>query len=321
VVKSSNLFISNFNVSLAMKNFIKKITIFFLILLLLIIVPFVFLNIYHSLFFNEFKLSKNISTLFVGDSQIQTAINDELIKNSINIATSAESYYYSYYKLQKYLSQNPQIKRIYLGFSYHSLSNSYDDLIYGKQSGYISSGQFFNLPIEERFKCLIWNAKTLLFYLKKIFRAEIARIFSNHGVGYSNYFINTSASIKSIYKKLNSQFYTNGKVNDFSTVNLDYLDRIVSLCKAKKVDLVLLTTPLHSYFRDNVPDIYHHKYDEIINLYKLKLIDLSSIPLTDDDFIPDGVHVSQKGAVITTEEINNNELLLNNAPTKIHLNH
>lgn len=302
-----------------MKNFIKKITIFFLILLLLIIVPFVYLNIYHSLFFNQFNLSKSINVIFIGDSQIQTAINDELINNSINISSSAESYYFSYYKLQKYLIQNSQIKRIYLGFSYHNLSNYYDDFITGKQSGYISSSHFFILPIEERVNCLIWNSKTPFFYLKKIFRAEIAKVFTDHGVGYSNNFVNTCASEQSMNKKLLSQFYNNGKLNDFSDINLDYLNRIVALCKTKKIELIFLTTPLHSYFRDNVPDVYRHKYAEIIKSEKIKLIDLSTLPLSDDDFIPDGVHVSQKGAVVTSEQIIKNELLLNSTPAKLHL--
>lgn len=299
-----------------MKIFTKKIAVFFLILVLIVLVPFVLLNIYHSLFFNEFKLSKNITTIFTGDSQIQTAVNDELIKNSINISSSAESYYFSYYKLQKYFSQNSQIKRVYLGFSYHSLSDSYENYIFGKQSGQISSSNFFVLPIEERLKCLVWNSQTIFYYIKKIFRAEIAKVFTDHGVGYSNNFVNTCASEKSMNKKLNTQFYNKGKLNDFSEINLDYLGRIISLCKEKKIELIFLTTPIHSYFRNKVPDVYRQKYSKIIKSEKIKLFDLSALPLTDDCFIPDGVHVSKTGAVVTSNQIINFELSLNNAPQK-----
>ena len=53
----------------------------------------------------------------------------------------------------------------------------------------------------------------------------------------------------------------------------------------------------------------------------VKLIDLSALPLTDDDFIPDGVHVSQRGSVVTSKQIINFELVLNNASTETHLKH
>ncbi len=98
-------------------------------------------------------------------------------------------------------------------------------------------------------------------------------------------------------------------------INLDYLEGLY-LCKTKKVELIFLTTPLHSYFRDKVPDVYRHKYAEIIKSEKIKLIDLSTLTLTDDCFIPDGVHVSQKGSVVTSKQISDYELSLNNAPSK-----
>ena len=127
---------------MTIKIFIKKIIFFFTILLSIVIAAFILLNLYHDLFLNEVKLSSNITTIFIGDSHIQTAINDSLIENSINISTTAESYYFSYYKLQRYLPANPQIKRIYLGFSYHNFSNYYEDYISGKHSVNVSSGYF-----------------------------------------------------------------------------------------------------------------------------------------------------------------------------------
>ncbi len=186
-----------------MKNFIKKITIFCLILLLFIIVPFVLLNIYHSLFFNEFNLDTSIATIFTGDSQIQTAINDGVIKNSINISSSAESYYFSYYKLQKNISlRTHRLKEfiwdlVIIVYLIHTII-----ILLAKQSGQISSSNFFILPIEERLKCLVWNSQTPFFYLKKIFRAEIAKVFSEQGVGYSNNFVHTRVSEKSMNKKI-----------------------------------------------------------------------------------------------------------------------
>jgi hypothetical protein len=288
---------------MTIKLFIKNILLFFSFLFALLIVSFAILNLYHYLFLNEIRLSSNVKTLFVGDSQIQTAINDRLIENSINISSTAESYYFNYYKLKNYLSSNSQIKKVYLGISYHNLSNYYDDFIYGKQSVNISSGYFFILPTSERIECLVWNADQPFLFIKKIVLSDFSKIFKNKSEGYVNNFVNVIPSTEYINRKLKSQFYNNGKLDAFSEINLDYLDRIINLCKTKKIDLIFLTTPLHKYYRDNIPDVYRNKYNEIIKSKKIEVIDLNSLHLDDDCFIPDGVHVSQKGAIITTEQL------------------
>lgn len=288
---------------MTVKIFIKKVVSFFSILLLITIFLFTLLNLYHDLFLNEVKLSGNISTIFIGDSHIQTAINDSLIENSINISSTAESYYYSYYKLQRVLKSNPQIKRIYLGFSYHNFSKYYEDYINGKHSVNVSSGYFFTLPVSERIRFLIWNAETPILYLKKIFMSDLSKLLKTDNEGYINNFVNVRASEEEMNKKLADQYYTNGKVNGFSNMNLEYLDRIIALCVAKKIEIVFLSTPLHPYYRENIPEVFRNKYREIIKSKKIKLVDLSSLSLPDDCFVPDGVHVNQKGAIITTEKL------------------
>ncbi|MBK9099375.1 MAG: hypothetical protein IPM14_14920 [bacterium] len=286
---------------MTLKIFIKKTILFFSFLLSIVIAAFILLNLYHELFLNEVRLNSNINTVFIGDSHIQTAIDDRLIENSINISSTAESYYYSYYKLRRYLSSNPQIKRIYLGFSYHNFSNYYDDYINGKHSVNVTSGFFFVLPIAERIKCLTWNAHQPIIYLKKIFTSDISKLLKIEHEGYINNFKNVSASEEEMNKKLADQYYSNGKVNGYSNINLDYLDRIIALCKENKIELIFLSTPLHPYYRERIPDVFRKKYNELKESKKIKLVDLSTFSLPIDCYIPDGVHVSQRGSVIISE--------------------
>ncbi len=256
------------------KFFIKKIIYFFTILLSIVIAAFVPLNLYHDLLLNEVKLSSNITTIFIGDSHIQTAINDSLIENSINISSTAESYYYSYYKLQRYFKSNPQIKRIYLGFSYHNFSNYYEDYISGKHSVNVSSGYFFTLPVSERIRCLTWNAQMPVIYLKKIFTADISKLLKSDNEGYINNFVNVRASEEEMNKKLADQYYSEGKLQGFSKTNIEYLDRIIALCKAKEIELIFLSTPLHAYYREHIPEVFRDKFNELKKSKQIKLVDL-----------------------------------------------
>jgi len=121
--------------------------------------------------------------------------------------------------------------------------------------------------------------------------------------GYNNSFENVYAKKESIDKRLKFQFYNNGNLNNYSSINLSYLKKIIVLCKAEKIELVLLNTPLHSYYKNNVPNEYINKYNEFINLYNLEVIDFSGLHLMDDCFVPDGDHVSKKGSIITSKEI------------------
>ncbi len=82
-----------------MKRYIKKI-------LICIIVPifFLLLAIFGFVQLEPLpKIKTDISKAFVGDSHF-FSINDSLIPQSISISSGSESYYYSFYKLKKFLA-------------------------------------------------------------------------------------------------------------------------------------------------------------------------------------------------------------------------
>jgi hypothetical protein len=292
-----------------MKRFFKKLTILFSGLMGVLIFTFLLLNYYNNKKFIEYKLSPNITFLFIGDSHIQKAIDAKLIKTTVNISQSSESFYYSYYKLDKILKNNPVIKTIYLGFSYHSLSSYYDDFVYGKYSKNISSRYFFILPLSEKFKLFKYNFRNLPIYIKEVNKYGIMNMLkkgNNYSFlgQYENDFENVSALQKSMDKRLLLQFYTNDKLNSFSEFNISYLNKIIDLCDKNNVDLITLNTPLHHYYRSKIPMEYLKKYNEIIRQNHIVSIDFGELVLNDSCFIPDGDHVSQKGVILTTNYFN-----------------
>lgn len=67
--------------------------------------------------------------VFLGDSHVRYAVYNNLLSHSINLANSSESIYFSYYKLKQLLKANQSIETVYLGFSYHNISDYYDQYI------------------------------------------------------------------------------------------------------------------------------------------------------------------------------------------------
>lgn len=104
-------------------------------------------------------------------------------------------------------------------------------------------------------------------------------------------------------KRIAFQFYKNGKLNGFSEINLHYLLEIIKLCKEHKIELILLNTPLHPYYKGQIPAVYIDKYNEIIGMNKLQVVDFKGVEFDDSCFVPDGDHVSEKGAYIASKSM------------------
>ncbi|MEE9573070.1 MAG: hypothetical protein V3W20_08490 [Candidatus Neomarinimicrobiota bacterium] len=291
-----------------MKSFFNKTMLFISVPTILLILTFLLLNYYNNKFI-ESEISSTVTTLFIGDSHIQKSIDDKLITTAINISQSSESFYYSYYKLDKILKANPSIKRIYLGFSYHSLSSYYDEFVFGKYSKNISSRYFFILPLSEKFKLFKYNFRKLPIYIKEVYKHGIMNIFktgNNYSFlgQYENKFENVSAVQNSMDKRLLLQFYNNNRLINFSESNISYLIKIIDLCDKNKVELITLNTPLHSYYKSKIPMEYLKKYNEIISQNRIVTINFDELVLDDSCFIPDGDHVSEKGALQTSNYFN-----------------
>lgn len=287
-----------------MKKFIKKTLAF---LILPIIAGILFVICINNLS-SEYQLKSNIKNIYLGDSHIQQAINDSIIPNSLNLGLSSESFYFSYYKLKVLLNNNSSVEKVYLGLSYHSLSNYYDRFINGNYSSAVAPNYFYILPPKEQIRMIYWNKTNLVPFIKSVVKHGFIKLIKNDYSsflgGYSNHFNTTSAVNSSMDKRLIFQYYNNGRLNPFSEINIEYLNKIAVLCKSKGVELYTLNTPLYDYYSEKVPIKYKEKLHEIISESKLNYIDLSNLEFKREYFIPDGDHVSKLGADATSVELN-----------------
>jgi hypothetical protein len=291
-----------------MKPFLRKTLLFLAIPLLLVTLTFFVYSLIITSSVKDDYLNSDITEVFIGDSHVEHAVYDSLVTNGKNLGHSAESLYFSYFKIKLILETNPNIRTVYLGLGYHSISRYYDDYIFGQNSLSVSPDYFFILPLREQLKLMYCNRKDLPVYIKGIIKTGAANLKTENNFtfsgAYSNEF-NASCSVKSsMDKRLKIQFYKDDKLTGFSEINLLYLNKIIDLCEKKNVDLVLINTPLQSYYRSKIPKEYLSKYKQIVSDHNLKLLDFSDMALDDSCYIPDGDHVSVKGALLMTKELN-----------------
>ncbi|GAA0873611.1 hypothetical protein GCM10009118_00190 [Wandonia haliotis] len=289
-----------------MRRFLKK-TLFFLLL------PVLILTVAYSLFAyyvnntsTAYYLEPNVSTIYIGDSHIQKAINDNIIPNSINLGQPSESLYFSYFKLRMFLQHNPSIKQVYLGVGYHNISEYYDQFIYGDLSASVTPKYFHLLPASKQAKLLFLSGKNITPFMKSIINEGVKIIYPDtNGLNfkgkYQNLYVKkTKAVDSSMNKRIQHQYYDNNRLYPFSELNLYYLDQIKKLCESKNVKLTALNTPLHDYYKNKIPKVYQEKLLEILSKSKIDYLDLSELKLNENCYIPDGDHVSELGAKIVS---------------------
>lgn len=252
----------------------------------------------------SYKIDSKVDKVFIGDSHVLTAVNDSLIVDGINFSKTSEAYYYSFYKLTHLLESNHQIKYVFLGYSYHSLASYYDSSVFGEYAPYVASDFFFFLPLKEQLKHLHYNR--ILIIGKKILISGISNLGQRDFSGvYGSYKArqNLSASKEAMDHRLRFQYPVDNVTEILSNLNHTYLLKIIELCKTKKVELILLNTPLHNYYKENIPGVYVNLYDSVLNSLNIKCLNFSDFTMENDCYTPDGDHCTRKGSIIFTQEL------------------
>ena len=287
-----------------MKRFLKKVLLFLFILLCLLAVTLQTLSYMNARALHNYKVDPKITTIFMGDSHVQCAINDQLLPKSRSFAQSAEALYFTYYKLEGLLQNNPSIKKVYLGFGCHNISSHFDEYIFGEFSKDIATRYFFVLPTDMKLQIIDKNKGDMVTFLGNV----IANGWKNKTLDkdnsllghYENFFTDCAAAKSSMDIRLGRQYRKNGKLRTFSDINIAYVGKIAKLCQSKNVELIILNTPLHPYYKSKIPVEFTNEYNKVLASNKLKVYDFSTLTLNDSAYVPDGDHISAKGSFQTT---------------------
>ena len=292
-----------------MKLFLKKVLIYIVTPIIVCHLLFVILYFARSILVDNRlkKIAEDNSIMIMGDSQMTKISPEYFDSKAYNIATPGEHYYFTLSKLQKLVS-NPdsKIECVLLGLSVHNFAPLFvNHFSLNTPEGKGSLRRyllFFNIFDSEfvRPPGLILNKE---FFLGAILGPEWGgfKIYDNGNP--------TLAAIEDRVKDIFDRDFTDDLRN--STKQEYYLSKIAELCKKHKINLVLISNPVHNDYKSMVDKVYFEKlsktvsnYDDLLYINFLK----DSVP---GSYLQDPNHINRTGSEIYSKKINS-ELARNN---------
>lgn len=273
-----------------MKKLVFKTFIYLTILVL--INALLFFGLYLSRKDEIVKLPKQ--NIVIGDSNTRNAIDDKIVTDFKNLSQGGESYLFAYNKLKYLLQKDNKIDTLLLAFAPHNVINN--NWIDGDREGnlrYRMSEYFFIYSPQDHYQLIKGNPYS---YFNSL-----------HYVGES--FYNNIQKNKQSDLKFLGGFMPNPKIQNtenyipfpkkeavFNKLEINYLQKIVSLCKDKNIHLIFITTPKNfrrSDFKNyDAPEFYQF-YTQ--NYSKTDYLNFNKLPLCDSCYA-DINHLSYLGA-------------------------
>jgi hypothetical protein len=282
---------------LAMKKFISQLTLFALMTILFIGGG----NLVTAMLIKKkasFKLADNIDKVIIGHSHPESAYNDSLITGMLNIAQSGESYFYSYYKTRELIKQNPNLRYIFLEFSNNQLEEERDTWIWGEETIAFRYPTYSPFLDKEGFRLLLRKdpGGILNLQVKSLMKNAKAVAAKNY-----NYLKKTGEYVHLVRDKIDSLLSAAANTkkaasptNKLADYNLNYLDKIIALCKKQNVALFLIRSPMHQQVFNSV-DEQTFKQVRTTRFNSVEFLDFKNFPLTNHEF-GDFSHLNYRGA-------------------------
>lgn len=286
-----------------MKKFLQRVVVFLLILGVmsaLAVAAVIHLNVRALA---ACTLPPGTDTIIVGDSHPKSAINDAEIPGLRNIALNAEGYKYTHAKLKYVLPRAPQLKKLYIGFSFHNLSGYYDEYIYGATFKFYVERYLGILGLDD----YLLVAKTAPLAIPGLIQRIIQRGLPAGRSGECQLFgtfdrdpMTETFRRASMEQRLAAQYYVDGPLTPPSQANIAALEQVLALAREHELEVIMLNTPLHPEYREAVPESYRELYERFLRERDLRAFDFHDLELSDAHFLPDGDHINYPGAQLTT---------------------
>ncbi|MFM9987014.1 hypothetical protein [Flavobacterium sp.] len=281
-----------------MKKLLIKATIFVSIVFTILI--FGILSLYKIIDQgNYYKLDKKYDNLIFGHSHSECAFNDKKIANTLNISNSGESYFYTYFKVKKIIENN-KIKNVFISFTNNYIEYTIDtteiwkekylNKWYSKYGAYMTSEDLL-LLLKKNLKGIL-NAQSLASkkYLTFLIKRKKSII---EDLSWGKYKYLNRNKLDSLLRHKDT---TNEKIINFkySKYNLQYLDKILKICKENKINVYLVRSPVHHAWGALSNEYYFKK---LVNerYKKYEFLDFKDFPLENNSY-GDLSHLNHFGA-------------------------
>jgi hypothetical protein len=239
--------------------------------------------------------------LIAGDSHPQKSLNPEYFNNAQNISQPAEPYVLTYWKLKNiFHSYIPDT--LIIGFAPHNISE-FNDLKFSNENW---SSEMFkrSYPIEQFDK--ISNKIPIDFttFYKTLWKQTAFYPKKNH-INYIGSYSNSKKNdISDSLTSVQRHYYLNGIELGVSELAVNYLDSIVELCDSRKIELIIVSNPVHKQYLKKIPVKIMEKYIELTKKYNVNytVFDKTTDRYPDSLFL-NSDHLNEKGAKKFTEEL------------------
>ena len=286
-----------------MKLFLLSIGKFFIAFASLILIQFLLFKV--ILTNNvDLKIDQIKTVLILGDSQTETALNDSIIENSINLSKAGDPLYFNYVKLKKIIEKNKQLETVILGFTSSNLDSKGFYEVPKFKSKYIT--YFYLIDFEDYTDIIENNQEGLIrgmtglgrYFIKTrklLNENEINRL----GIGA---FRPISPEISNLEYDIKNEVIIFGSSHD--SLSIKYFLKIAALCKTNNLSLIALNAPVHKSLsiRQKVRNEEYLKFmkqfDTNIQFWNYEDFSLENRYFFDEN------HLNLKGAEIFSKLIN-----------------
>lgn len=295
---------------MTLKHFIRKSFV------LIILPTILFLGLYEYLYReipNDFKIKKenllnrkdSIETLIFGTSHAYHGIDPlYLSTNAYNLANDGQTLLLDKYLYNQYIGLLPTIKNIILSISYHTLTM--DTIATNNDIWKIRKNQLYmGVNIKPYYELSYWLECLHPQYYNTIIQYYINNKTHN-ACDTLGFFKNESARSKTEFNNLiQLKGHTlKRSINDLNLLakgNQHIIETIIDDCQKRKINVYMVTTPCHKFYRENIDTIQYtimqNTIKNIQNKYpNTQYLDFFSDPDFLDKDYDNNNHLSIKGA-------------------------
>ncbi|MFV8225107.1 hypothetical protein [Christiangramia aquimixticola] len=264
----------------------------FISILFLVIITCVLLTRYKS----DFQLDQSYSSIVVGHSHSECSFNDELIAGFSNKSNSGQSYFYNYFKLKEILKDNPQLKTVFIEYSNLDIVEQRENWVWGEEK-IVEYFPVYAFYMDSDSHEILYRNNP------KDYKGSLTAILKRSLVTVANGMDLTDKT--GGYQKLQKNLPQNFDPDEIfkpvdipsipvAEVNLEYLNKMILLCRRYGVEVVLVRSPLHkSYQGFKAEELYKKVRQERFG--NVKYLDFSKFPIADEGFA-DPEHLNAQGA-------------------------
>jgi hypothetical protein len=246
-------------------------------------------------------IDKECESVIFGHSHSECAYNDSLIKNFKNLALSGDSYFYSFYRTKLVLSQNLNIKTVFIEFTNNQIAKSMDEWIFGKEgferktafpeiSSFLSNTDTYWLFSKSPIEFINSFALSLNIKLSRLYTGNYN---FNNAIGGYNFLVRNKTDSLVANAQSENQIIENAAV-ETSVYNLKYLRLMIDFCKEKGTKVILVRSPVHKLW-GSLKNEKQYQVIRQLNFRDCEFIDFADFPLKNSEF-GDLSHLNYKGA-------------------------